>query len=81
MCTRHRIPALCKVAVIGLCCSQQTPSPYLSVDQILFFKLVEEENPALLLHLPKVFVENCFFNSAPALGCWLVEATPQGPIY
>jgi hypothetical protein len=41
------------------------------------FNLVEEENSALLLHLPKLVAENCFFGSATALGCWLVEATPQ----
>jgi hypothetical protein len=41
------------------------------VNPFLIFKL-EEENPALLLHLPKVFVEIAFCWSAACLGCVLV---------
>jgi hypothetical protein len=46
-----------------------------------YFKLVEEENAALLLHLPEFFAENCFFVSAFGLGCRVVKATPQGIVY
>jgi hypothetical protein len=41
---------------------------------------LEEENTVLLLHLPAYYAENRFFGSAPALGCWLVEATLQGQV-
>jgi hypothetical protein len=44
---------------------------------IFIFKLEEEENAALLLHLPKVFAENCFFGSTVGLGCCLVVKTVQ----
>jgi hypothetical protein len=44
-------------------------------------KLEEEENPALLLHLPKLFAKKAVFGSASGLGCWLVEATPQASVY
>jgi len=53
---------------------------YLTVVQNFIFNLVEEENTALLLHLPKLFAETAVFRSAAGLGCWLVEATPQVPI-
>jgi hypothetical protein len=49
-----------------------------SADQKII--LVKEENSALLLHLPELFAENCFFGSAAGLGCWLVEETPQDPL-
>jgi hypothetical protein len=48
--------------------------------QNLFFKLEEEEKPALLLHLPALFAETANFDSASCLGCWLVVAIAQGPI-
>jgi hypothetical protein len=48
-----------------------------TVGQKIIFKLEEEGNAALLLHLPKVFAENCFFGSALGLGCGLVVAFPQ----
>jgi hypothetical protein len=41
------------------------------------FKLEEEVNTALLLHLLKVFAENCFFGSASGLGCRVVVAIAQ----
>jgi hypothetical protein len=41
------------------------------------FKLEEEGMLALLLHLLKVFAEDCFFGSAFVLGCRLVVATVQ----
>jgi hypothetical protein len=43
----------------------------------LIFKLEEEENTALLLHLPKLFAETTIFCSAAGLGCRLVVATAQ----
>jgi hypothetical protein len=43
----------------------------------LFFKLEEEEKPALLLLLPKVRAETAVFGSAVGLGCWLVVAIAQ----
>jgi hypothetical protein len=46
----------------------------LAVDRFLFCKLAEEESAALLLHLPKLYAENRFFNAAAGLGCRLVEA-------
>jgi len=49
---------------------------WFSVSKV-FFKLVEEENTALLLHLPQLFAEDCFSGSAVGLGCMLVVATPQ----
>jgi hypothetical protein len=49
----------------------------LSVDQKINFKLEEEESPALLLLLPKLFVETAVFGSASGLGCVLVVASPQ----
>jgi hypothetical protein len=38
--------------------------------RVLFlnFKLEEEENPALLLHLPKLVAESAVFSSAVGLG-------------
>jgi hypothetical protein len=47
------------------------------MDQVLFFKLEEEEKPAPLLHLPKLFAETAVFGSASGLGCWLVVAIVQ----
>jgi hypothetical protein len=41
------------------------------------FKLEEEGKPALLLLLPTLFAEYCFFGSAFGLGCWLVVAIAQ----
>jgi hypothetical protein len=48
-----------------------------SLSQVLFFKL-EEEMPALLLHLPKLIAETTVFGSAFGLGCRLVVALSQG---
>jgi hypothetical protein len=45
---------------------------------VLFFRL-EEESPALLLHLPKALVKDCFFASAFNAGCRLVVETVQAP--
>jgi hypothetical protein len=45
--------------------------------QVLFFKLEEEENPALLLHLPKLFAETAVFGAASLMRCRLVVATVQ----
>jgi hypothetical protein len=53
----------------------------LTADQKIIFKLEEEENTALLLHLLSLMAETTVFGSASSLGCLLVEATPQGPIY
>jgi hypothetical protein len=44
---------------------------------VLIFKLEEEENTALLLHLPKVFAETTVFVSASELRCRLVVAIAQ----
>jgi hypothetical protein len=44
---------------------------------VLFFKL-EEEEPALLLHLLKIFAESAVFGSASGLSCWLVVGDAQG---
>jgi hypothetical protein len=44
---------------------------------VLFFKLEEEKNPALLLHLPKLLAETTVFGSGSGLGCRLVVASPQ----
>jgi hypothetical protein len=44
---------------------------------VLFFKLEEEENPALLLHLLQVFAETAFFGSGSGSGLVLVVATVQ----
>jgi hypothetical protein len=41
------------------------------------FKLEEEVNPALLLHLPKVRVETTVSGSAPDSVCRLVVETSQ----
>jgi hypothetical protein len=58
------------------------PPPLIyTVDQKIIFNLVEEENSALLLHLPELFAETAVFGSAVGLGCWLVETTPQGLLY
>jgi hypothetical protein len=54
---------------------------YKAADQKKKFNLVEEENPALLLHLPVLIAETTVFGSASFLGCRLVEATPQGLFY
>jgi hypothetical protein len=51
------------------------------VTRVLFFKLEEEENPALLLHLPKLVAETPVFGSASRMGCWLVVATVQAAVY
>jgi hypothetical protein len=67
--------------VISICDFFPRPLPYLSVDHIFVFNLVEEENIALLLHLPKVFAETSVLGSAFGLGCWLVEVAPQGYLY
>jgi hypothetical protein len=45
--------------------------------QVLFFKLEEEEKPALLLHLPKLFLKTAVFGLASVLGCLLVVASLQ----
>jgi hypothetical protein len=45
--------------------------------QGLFFKLEEEENPTLLLHLLKVKVETAVFGSASPMRCRLVVAFLQ----
>jgi hypothetical protein len=45
--------------------------------RVLFFKLEEEEKPALLLHLPKLFAETADFGSASGSGYRLVVATVQ----
>jgi hypothetical protein len=50
---------------------------FLAVAQVLIFKLEEEEESALLLHLPKLLAEDCFFASAAGLGCCLVVAAVQ----
>jgi hypothetical protein len=44
---------------------------------VLFFKLEEEENTALLLHLPELFAEDCYFKSAYEKRCCLVVAIAQ----
>jgi hypothetical protein len=46
----------------------------------LIFKLEEEGKPALLLLLPKVFAEDCFFASASVLGCGLVVERLQAAV-
>jgi hypothetical protein len=45
--------------------------------RVLFFKLVEEEKPALLLHLPRDFAETSVFCSAFGLGYKLVVGVAQ----
>jgi hypothetical protein len=50
------------------------------VTRVLFFKLEEEENPALLLHLPKLVSETTDFGSPSRMGCWLVVATVQAAV-
>jgi hypothetical protein len=45
---------------------------------VLIFKLEEEENTTLLLHLPTLFTEAPVFVSASGLGCLLVVAFAQG---
>jgi hypothetical protein len=45
--------------------------------QFLNFKLEEEGNITLLLHLPKLFAETAVFGSAVGLSCKLVVASPQ----
>jgi hypothetical protein len=47
------------------------------VDQKIFFKLKEEENTPLLLHLLNVLAETAVFGSASGTDCRLVVATPQ----
>jgi hypothetical protein len=44
---------------------------------VLFFKLEEEGNTPLLLHLPKLVAETAVFGSAAGLGCCLVVAIAQ----
>jgi hypothetical protein len=51
-------------------------SPYPN-DQILFFKLKEEEMPALLLLLPKRFAETAVMDSASWTRCGLVVGDAQ----
>jgi hypothetical protein len=46
---------------------------------IFIFK-IEEEKPALLLHLPKLVAETVVFGSASGMCCRLVVATPQAPL-
>lgn len=46
------------------------------VNQKNIFKL-EEETLRLLLLLPKLFADGCFFGSASSLGCMLVVASVQ----
>jgi hypothetical protein len=47
------------------------------MDQKIFFKLEEEENTALLLHLLKVFVKTTVLVSALGTDCRLVVAIVQ----
>jgi hypothetical protein len=47
------------------------------VNSVKIFKLEEEEKPALLLLLPKLFAETAVFGSAVGLGCRLVVGFPQ----
>jgi hypothetical protein len=47
------------------------------VDQVLFFKLEEEGNTSLLLHLPKLLAETAVFGSASWMRCWLVVGFAQ----
>jgi hypothetical protein len=49
----------------------------LSVDQKINFRYKEEETPALLLHLPKLFAETAILYSAAGLSRLLVVASPQ----
>jgi hypothetical protein len=49
----------------------------LQSSKVLFFRLEEEGNTTLLLHLPNLFAETADFGSAVGLGCWLVVATVQ----
>jgi hypothetical protein len=44
---------------------------------LIFFKLEEEENTALLLHLPKLVVETIVFGSASGSGCRVVVELSQ----
>jgi hypothetical protein len=46
-----------------------------------FFKLEEEGNAALLLHLPKLFAEAAVFGSASGFCCRLVVAIAQATVY
>jgi hypothetical protein len=50
----------------------------ITVGSNFIFKLDEEENPALLLHLPKLFAETPIFGSAPGSNCRLVVGIAQG---
>jgi hypothetical protein len=52
---------------------------FVALGQGLIFKLEEEGNLALLIHLLKVFAETAVLLAAVVLGCWLVEVTPQVP--
>jgi hypothetical protein len=45
--------------------------------RVFYFKLVEEGNTSLLLHLLKVFAETAVLDSAFGLGCRLVVAIAQ----
>jgi len=47
------------------------------MDQKLFFKLEEEGNVTLLLHLLKLNTESTDFGSAVGLGCFLVVAAAR----
>jgi hypothetical protein len=47
---------------------------------LLIFKLEEEENPALLLHLLQVFVETAVFGFASGFCCSLVVGFAQGSL-
>ena len=48
-----------------------------NTDHLFIFKLEEEENTALLLHLPKLFAETAVFGSATGSGCRLVVGFAQ----
>jgi hypothetical protein len=45
--------------------------------QVLFFKLEEEETPAPLLHLPKLFAETTVLDSTSPMRCLLVVGVAQ----
>jgi hypothetical protein len=66
-------------APFSFCALNDSSSKIFSED--LIFKLVEEENPALLLHLPKLFAETTDFGSVFSLGCCLVVAAVQAAVY
>jgi hypothetical protein len=51
------------------------------VTRVLFFKLEEEEKPALLLHLPKLYAETTVFGSTSWMHCRRVVETVQAAVY